>query len=67
MPDTMRRNTTSPAGELVRRPLTLIELLSARAQERPDERGYVYLEDGYREEASYTYAALDRRARAVAA
>jgi acyl-CoA synthetase (AMP-forming)/AMP-acid ligase II len=46
---------------------SLVELLRFRAAAQPDECAYTFLEDGEREAASVTYAALERRARAIAA
>nr|VFK64743.1 MAG: Acyl transferase domain-containing protein [Candidatus Kentron sp. UNK]VFK71219.1 MAG: Acyl transferase domain-containing protein [Candidatus Kentron sp. UNK] len=46
---------------------TLVELLRHRAQVQPDKTAYTFLKDGEIEEASVTYAQLDRRARAIAA
>ena len=45
---------------------TLIEILRHRAQAQPDKRAYTFLKDGETEEASLTYAQLDRQARAIA-
>lgn len=45
---------------------TLVELLRHRAQNQPNQRAYCFLEDGKREGLSYTYAELDRQARAIA-
>ncbi|HRK35458.1 MAG TPA: fatty acyl-AMP ligase, partial [Candidatus Hydrogenedentes bacterium] len=46
---------------------TVDEVLRIRAAEHPNERAYLYLEDGETEGPSYTYQELDRRARAIAA
>src|SRR5436853_6405500 len=46
---------------------SLVDLLHRRAAEQPDDRAYVFLSDRGAEEASLTFAELDRRARAVAA
>ncbi|PYE55196.1 thioester reductase domain-containing protein [Deinococcus yavapaiensis] len=45
---------------------TLVELLHARAERTPDRVAYRFLIDGERQEATFTYAQLDERARAVA-
>lgn len=45
---------------------TLVELLRYRARHQPNQLAYCFLEDGKREGASYTYAELDRQARAIA-
>jgi amino acid adenylation domain-containing protein len=50
------------AGE----PRTLIELLRSRAIEQPEQIAYTFLIDGEAEEASVTYAELDKRSRAIA-
>ncbi|HEX8149510.1 MAG TPA: amino acid adenylation domain-containing protein [Pyrinomonadaceae bacterium] len=47
--------------------LTLVDLLQERAGERPDRPAYTYLADDGGEESRLTYAALDARARAIAA
>ncbi|SEM69381.1 amino acid adenylation domain-containing protein [Stigmatella aurantiaca] len=47
--------------------LTLVELLRERAQQEPDFGLYTFLVDGEKQEDRLTYAALDRRARAIAA
>ncbi|HEX8191126.1 MAG TPA: condensation domain-containing protein, partial [Pyrinomonadaceae bacterium] len=47
--------------------LTLVDLLRGRAGERPGGPAYTYLADGGGEESRLTYAALDARARAIAA
>lgn len=49
------------------RPATLVELLRQRAEAQPDKMAYTFLQDGEIEEASLTYAELDRQARAIAA
>ncbi|MEM9486181.1 MAG: AMP-binding protein, partial [Cyanobacteria bacterium P01_F01_bin.116] len=45
---------------------TLVELLRHRAQHQPHQLAYCFLEDGKREGLSYTYAELDRQAKAIA-
>jgi len=45
---------------------TLVELLRNRALQRPDHLSHLYLEDGEEEGDRFTYASLDRRARAIA-
>lgn len=45
---------------------TLVELLRYRAQHQSNQLAYCFLEDGKREGLSYTYADLDRQARAIA-
>ncbi|WP_437630406.1 non-ribosomal peptide synthase/polyketide synthase [Sorangium sp. So ce854] len=46
---------------------TLVDLLRFRATEQPDRLAYSFLLDGETEEATLTYAQLDRRARAIGA
>jgi acyl-CoA synthetase (AMP-forming)/AMP-acid ligase II/acyl carrier protein len=46
---------------------TMVELLRRRAAESGDAKAYLFLRDGEVEEAPLTYAALDARARAIAA
>jgi acyl-CoA synthetase (AMP-forming)/AMP-acid ligase II len=46
---------------------TLIDLLRERASCQPDNLAYTFLEDGVAPAANLTYAALDTRARAIAA
>lgn len=47
--------------------MTLVELVRERARVQPDRVGYTFLADGELDARDRTYAALDRRARAVAA
>lgn len=54
-----RRPTTGP--------VTLVELLRHRAQERPDALAVAFLRDGERDELRWSHAELDRSARRVAA
>src|SRR5581483_2635450 len=65
-----------PAGAAPRRPArrrmtaaaaTLVDILGRHVAERPDARACVMLADRGGEEASLTFAELDRRARALAA
>jgi len=46
---------------------SLVDLLHRRAAEQPDVRAYVFLSDRGAEEASLTFAELERRARVIAA
>ncbi|HJX26430.1 MAG TPA: AMP-binding protein, partial [Thermoanaerobaculia bacterium] len=46
---------------------SLVEVMRHRAASAPDRLGYRFLADGEAEEASLTYAELDRRVRALAA
>jgi acyl-CoA synthetase (AMP-forming)/AMP-acid ligase II len=48
-------------------PTNLIDILSGRAQDRPDRQAYIFLENGETESGSLTYGELDRQARAIAA
>ena len=45
---------------------TLLDVVRWRAEERPSETAYVWLEDGSVEGARLDFAALDRRCRALA-
>jgi|CXWL01.1.fsa_nt_gi acyl-CoA synthetase (AMP-forming)/AMP-acid ligase II len=45
----------------------LVELACSRANEKPDQTAYVFLQDGENESGRLTFADLDRRARAIAA
>jgi len=59
--------TSSESG-----PRNVAELLAARAKERPEQPAFVFLPDAGGKEAgsreiTWTYAELDRRARAIAA
>ena len=47
--------------------MNLIEILRARAARQADKTAYRFLANGEDEEASVTYAELDRRARALGA
>ncbi|HEY0404306.1 MAG TPA: amino acid adenylation domain-containing protein, partial [Pyrinomonadaceae bacterium] len=60
--DSERHSETAFRGSL-----TLTDLLRSRALEQPEQRAYTFLVDGETEKASFTYAELDRQARAVAA
>ncbi|HZI06968.1 MAG TPA: AMP-binding protein, partial [Archangium sp.] len=46
---------------------TLLDLLTQRACETPDQRLYTFLDDSGAEEASLTFAGLEQRARRIAA
>lgn len=50
------------AGETVE---TIASVLRRRVELTPHQRAFVFLENGERERASYTFAELDRRARAI--
>ncbi|WFE98683.1 non-ribosomal peptide synthetase [Micromonospora sp. WMMD964] len=45
---------------------TVVDLLRARAREQPDRRAYLFLDRDGLERESLTFAALDRRAKAIA-
>jgi len=47
--------------------MTLIEILRSRATRQANKTAYIFLANGEEEEASLTYAELDRRARALGA
>ena len=49
------------------KPNTLVELLSYRAENQADKPAYIFLKNGETEEASLTYAQLDKQVRAIAA
>ena len=49
-----------------RRADTIVDILSRRAREQPDETAYIFLVEGEHEERRVTYAALDRQARNIA-
>lgn len=57
----------APSFNRDRLPATLVELLRLRAEERPDKRAYTFLDDHSEETESFTYAELDRKAKAIAA
>ena len=44
-----------------------VELACSRANEKPDQTAYVFLQDGENESGRLTFAELDRRARVIAA
>ncbi|MBA2682743.1 MAG: AMP-binding protein, partial [Ktedonobacteraceae bacterium] len=46
---------------------TLVELLRWRANEQPEQSIYTFLTDGEKQEESYTFAELDKRARIIGA
>ncbi len=48
-------------------PSNLVDLLRHRAAHQPNDVAFCYLADGETEAESWTYAELDRRARAIAA
>ncbi len=48
-------------------PATLVDLLRYRATHQPDRLAYTFLIDGEEEGETFTYAQLDRKARAIAA
>ncbi|MGF1512796.1 MAG: AMP-binding protein [Elainellaceae cyanobacterium] len=45
---------------------TLVDMLFCRVSERPEQIIYRFLEDGEGQEVSFTYSALDEKARAIA-
>ena len=49
------------------RKINFAELLQDQAKQFPDQTSYQFLKDGETQEASFTYAELDLRARAIAA
>lgn len=48
-------------------PATLVDMLRLRARHQPGKLAYTFLRDGETEEAAFTYAALDEKARTIAA
>ncbi|MDQ3193991.1 MAG: fatty acyl-AMP ligase, partial [Bacteroidota bacterium] len=46
---------------------TLVELSAWRAENYPDKRAYIYLEDGEKESGSFTYQEIHIRAKSIAA
>jgi natural product biosynthesis luciferase-like monooxygenase protein len=48
-------------------PASFVDVLRYRAIHQADQKAYIFLADGKTEEASLTFAELDRRARAIAA
>jgi acyl-CoA synthetase (AMP-forming)/AMP-acid ligase II len=46
--------------------LSMVDLLSYRAQNQPDKRAYTFLQNGEIEEVSLSYRELDQKARAIA-
>ncbi|WP_267876339.1 fatty acyl-AMP ligase [Moorena producens] len=47
--------------------MSLVDLLADRAQAMPEQRAYIFLQNGETESGSFTYGELDRQARAIAA
>ena len=45
---------------------TLVEMLRQRAERRPEQRAFTFLQDGEHEEVHWSYGELDRRARIIA-
>ncbi|MDP2379309.1 MAG: AMP-binding protein, partial [Pseudohongiella sp.] len=45
----------------------LVELACSRANEMPEQTAYIFLQDGENESGRFSFAELDRRARAIAA
>jgi acyl-CoA synthetase (AMP-forming)/AMP-acid ligase II len=52
--------------EVIKNADSLVDVLRLRAEARPDQKAYTYLEDGEAREVNVTYAELERRARMVA-
>ena len=46
---------------------SLVEILLQRAQNQPERKAYIFLQNGETESGSLTYGELDRQARAIAA
>ena len=47
--------------------ISLVDILLQRAQNQPEQKAYIFLENGETESGSITYGELDRKARAIAA
>jgi len=61
------KHTLSDLDPLKDENRTLVNLLSDRVSQKPDQVAYSFLEDGQRESDSLTYRQLDEKARAIAA
>src|SRR5436853_184351 len=61
-----KKNRFASPFEDYRTPQTLAALLRSRASSLPDQVAYTFLADGETEQEKWTYADLDRRARAIA-
>src|SRR5436309_11598398 len=59
--------TSRPSAEALTSCATLVHLLQARAELHPDRLAYTFLPDGETAEENLTFAALDQRARVLAA
>ena len=62
---TSARKRESQLNEITAGAESLGDVLRRRAEVMPDKRGFLFLEHGQRECASYTFAQLDRKARAI--
>lgn len=58
---------TNSVNQAAERASTLVDILQWRACHQPDQLAYTFLTDGEVEEGCFTYAELDRKARAIAA
>ena len=47
--------------------ISLVDILLQRAQNQPEQKAYIFLQNGETESGSLTYGELDRQARAIAA
>ncbi len=47
--------------------ISLVDILRQRAQNQPEQKAYIFLQNGETESGSLTYGELDRQARAIAA
>ena len=46
--------------------ISLVDILRQRAQNQPEQKAYIFLQNGETEPGSLTYEELDRQARAIA-
>src|SRR5581483_2209738 len=65
----MRENLSQliHSGSAYAHQVTLVDILRWRSLNQPDQQAYTFLLDGEAEQASVTYAQLDRQARSIAA
>ena len=47
--------------------ISLVDILRQRAQNQPEQKAYIFLQNGETESGTLTYGELDRQARALAA
>ena len=61
------RNAISHKYNISQESISLVDVLLKRAQNQPEQKAYIFLENGETESGSLTYGELDRQARAIAA